>query len=250
MSGHSKWHSIKHKKAAIDAKRGKIFNKIIKELTVAARIGGGDPDANPRLRLIIQKAKSVNMPVGNIEKAIKRGTGELEGVTYEEATYEGYGAGGTAVMIEVLTDNKNRTIAEIRSIFSKNGGNLGENGCVSWMFTRKGVIIVKSDVAEEEKLFEIIADAGAEDMKLDEENNTYEITCEPDDLEKVKENLEKNNIPVESAEITMIPQNPVKVDQPDKAKQMARMLMALEDHDDVNNVYTNADIDASVFEGL
>ena len=250
MSGHSKWHSIKHKKAAIDAKRGKIFNKIIKELTVAARIGGGNPEDNARLRLIIQKAKSVNMPAANIEKAIKRGTGELEGVSYEEAVYEGYGPGGTAVMIETLTDNKNRTTAEIRSIFSKNGGNLGENGCVSWMFTRKGMITVKSDAVEEDKLFEIVVDAGAEDLKKDDESGMYEITCEPESLESVKESLDKNNIPTESAEITMIPQNLVKIEEPDKAKQMARLLMTLEDHDDVNAVHTNADMDSSVFEGL
>ncbi len=246
MSGHSKWHSIRHKKAIVDAKRGKIFNKLIREITTAARIGGGDPESNPRLRLAIQKAKSVNMPADNIERAIKKGTGEIEGVNYEEHIYEGYGPAGTAIMVLSLTDNKNRTTSELRSIFSKNGGNLGENGCVAWMFSKKGVILVSKDTISEEELFTIVADAGAEDMKSDEK--TYEIIIEPENFDTVKKELEKNNIKIESAEITMLPQNYVKIEDEKIAKQMAKLLMALEEHDDVQQVYTNADIPEEAFE--
>jgi YebC/PmpR family DNA-binding regulatory protein len=248
MSGHSKWHSIRHKKAIVDAKKGKMFNKIIRELITAARIGGGDPEANPRLRIAIQHAKSVNMPSENIERAIKRGTGELEGVKYEEAVYEGYGPGGTAIMVTSLTDNKKRTTSELRTIFSKNGGNLGENGCVSWMFHRKGVIIIDKNQIDEEKLFNIVVEAGANDISSDEKN--YEITVDPDKFENVKNALINNNIKIESAEISMVPQTYVKVADMKEAQQIAKLLMALEDHDDVQQVYSNADIPDEAFEGL
>ncbi len=249
MSGHSKWHSIKHKKAAIDAKRGKIFNKIIREITTAARIGGGDIESNPRLRLSVQKAKEVNMPADNIERAIKKGTGELEGVNFEEHIYEGYGPSGTAIMVASITDNKNRTTSELRTIFSKNNGNLGENGCVSWMFTKKGIILVKKDNISEDELFTLIADAGAEDMK-ENDDGSFEITTDPDNFEKVKEKLEEKNIEIESSDITMIPQNYVKVNDEKAAKQIARLLMALDENEDVQHVYTNADIPEEAFEGL
>lgn len=248
MSGHSKWHSIRHKKAVVDARRGKIFSKIIREITTAARLGGGDPEANPRLRLAIQRAKSVNMPADNIERAIKKGTGEIEGVKYEEHIYEGYGPAGTAIMVTSITDNKNRTTAELRNIFSKNGGNLGENGCVAWMFSKKGVIIVNKDSISEDELFNIVADAGAEDMKT--EDKGYEVITEPENFEDVKKRLEEKSIKIENAEITMIPQNYVKVEDERSAKQIAKLLMSLEEHDDVQQVYTNADIPDEAFEGL
>jgi len=249
MSGHSKWHSIKHKKAATDAKRGKIFNKIIRELTVAARIGGGNPEDNPRLRVAIQKAKTVNMPSDNIDKAIKKGTGDLEGINYEEFSYEGYGPGGTAILVEVLTDNKNRTTAEIRNLFGKNGGNLGENGCVAWMFSTKGLITVKKDSIEEEKLFDIVVEAGAEDMILEQETSVYEITTEPDKFEAVKNTLKNKKIPVISSDIAKLPKNLIRVDDETKARQIVRLISSIEDHDDVQNVYTNADIPAALLEG-
>jgi len=246
MSGHSKWHSIKHKKAIVDARKGKIFNKLIREITVAARIGGGNPEDNPRLRMVIQKAKSVNMPNDNIEKAIKKGTGELEGVSYEEVVYEGYGPKGVAIMMEALTDNKNRTTAEIRSIFGKNGGNLGENGCVSWMFSKKGLITVKKESIDEEELFNIVVDAGAEDMQSVEDMDVYEITTEPENFENVKKILLEKNIPIETSDITFIPKNTVKVEEEKVARQILNLLNILEDHDDVQNVYTNADIPSSI----
>ncbi len=249
MSGHSKWHSIKFKKAVTDSRRGKLFNKIIREITVAARIGGGDAETNPRMRTAIQKAKSVNMPGDNITKAIKKGTGELAGVHYEENSYEGYGPNGTAILVEVLTDNKNRITAEIRSTFSKNGGNLGENGCVAWMFSKKGLITVKKESIEEEKLFDIVVEAGADDMQFAEEMGVYEITTEPGNLESVKTALKDKNIPVENNIITMLPKNFVKVDDESKARQIFRLINTIEDNDDVQNVYTNADIPASVLEG-
>ena len=249
MSGHSKWHSIKFKKAITDSKRGKLFNKIIRELTVTARIGGGDPEINPRLRVAIQKAKGVNMPSDNITKAIKKGTGELEGVHYEEHSYEGYGPNGTAILIEILTDNKNRTTAEIRNLFSKNGGNLGENGCVAWMFSKKGLITVKKDNIEEEKLFDIVVEAGAEDMALEQEMGLYEITTEPENFETVKNTLKEKNILINTSDITMLPKNLVRVNDESKAKQIVRLISSIEDNDDVQNVYTNADIPASLLEG-
>ncbi len=239
MSGHSKWHSIRHKKAKEDAKRGKIFSKLIKEITVAARIGGGDPDGNPRLRTILAEAKSVNMPADNIERAIKKGTGELPGVSYEEAIYEGYGPGGTALMVEVLTDNKNRTVSELRHILSKNGGNLGENGCVAWMFEKKGYITVDAQGVDEEALLEVVLEAGAEDMTT--EGDVFEIYTAPEDFVDVKESIEKAGFLISSSEITMIPNNTVRVEGK-KAEQVIKLMEALEDHEDVNRVYSNFDI--------
>ncbi|MEJ2167433.1 MAG: YebC/PmpR family DNA-binding transcriptional regulator [Desulfobacterales bacterium] len=245
MSGHSKWSSIKHKKAATDAKRGKIFTKLIKEITVAARSGGGDESANPRLRTAILAAKSENMPKDNIERAIKKGTGELEGVNYEESIYEGYGPGGAAVMVESLTDNKNRTVADIRSIFSKNGGSLGENGCVAWMFNKKGYIAIESKSVEEDKLMEIALDAGAEDIRQD--NGNFEVITAPGDFEAVKEAIEKASIPYLDAEVTMLPQNTTNL-AGKEAEQMVRLMELLDDCDDVQKVYTNADIPEEVFD--
>ncbi|MDA8078974.1 MAG: YebC/PmpR family DNA-binding transcriptional regulator [Nitrospiraceae bacterium] len=241
MSGHSKWSQIKHKKAHSDAKRGKAFTKIVKEIAVAARIGGGDPDGNPRLRTAIEKAKEVNMPHDNIKKAIMKGTGELPGVSYEEHVYEGYGPAGVAVMMEVMTDNKNRTLPEIRHILSKHGGNLGETGCVSWLFDKKGYILVEKAKASEDAVMSAALDAGAEDMKNDPGEDNYEIITAPEDFNAVREALEKARIPVASAEVTMIPKNYVLLD--DKAAdQMIRLMDVLEDHDDVQNVYANFDI--------
>jgi len=240
MSGHSKWSSIKHKKGAVDAKRGKIFTKLIKEITVAARMGGsGDPDANPRLRTAIAAAKNENMPKDNIERAIKKGTGELEGVSYEESTYEGYGPGGAAVLVESLTDNKNRTVADIRHIFSKCGGNLGENGCVAWMFDKKGYIVVDRSVVDEDSLMEAALDAGAEDVREDESN--YEVITAPEDFEAVKAAVDENSIPCLDAEVTMLPQTATNL-QGKEAEQMIRLMDMLDDCDDVQKVYTNADI--------
>jgi len=239
MSGHSKWSSIKHKKGATDAKRGKVFTKLIKEITVAARFGGGDPAANPRLRTAIQAAKSENMPKDNIERAIKKGTGELEGVNYEESIYEGYGPGGAAIFIESLTDNKNRAVADIRHILNKAGGNLGSNGCVAWIFEKKGYIVVENDAVDEDTLMEVAIDAGAEDVIEDDSN--YEIITEPKDFEAVKAAIEKHSIPYIDAEITMLPQSTVNL-QGKEAEQMVNLMETLEDCDDVQKVYTNADI--------
>jgi YebC/PmpR family DNA-binding regulatory protein len=240
MSGHSKWASIKHKKAAQDAKRGKIFTKIIRELSVAARMGGGDPDANPRLRKAVSDAKGVNMPADNIKRAIMKGTGELEGVTYDEISYEGYGAGGVAIFLEILTDNKNRTVSELRHIFSKNGGNIGESGCVAWMFSRKGYLVVEKSKASEDDLLDIILDAGAEDLR--EDGSNYEIFTPPDKYEAVVEALESRNIEIAAANLGQIPQNYVKLEGK-QAQQLLRLMEELEDHDDVQNVWANFDID-------
>ena len=245
MSGHSKWSSIKHKKAATDAKRGKIFTKLIKEITVSARMGGKDPDANPRLRTAIAAGKAANMPQDNIERAILKGAGELEGVTYDEVTYEGYGPGGVAVLIHVLTDNRNRTVAEIRHLFSKNGGNLGETGVVAWMFEMKGVILIDADRADEDRLMEIALEAGAED--LTKEDGYFELTSDPESFETVRDTLTEQDIPLSSAEQTMVPQNTVALDA-DKARQILRLMEALEDQDDVQNVYANFDIPDAVME--
>lgn len=239
MSGHSKWHSIKHKKAAIDAKRGAAFTKVIKMITVAAR-SGGNPDANPSLRMALQKAKESNMPQDNIERAIKKGTGELPGVIYESANYEGYATGGVAVLVEVLTENKNRTSAEIRNIFSKKGGNMAGANAVSWLFEKKGLFVIKASAVNEDRLMNIALDAGAEDMAR--EGDTYEVKTQPNDFEKVRKAIEDAGIAVDSSELTMIPKNTVKIDEVAKAKQILQLIEALEEHDDVQNVYANFDI--------
>jgi YebC/PmpR family DNA-binding regulatory protein len=239
MSGHSKWHSIKHKKGALDAKRGKLFTKFIKELTVAARTGGGDPDANARLRKAINDAKAGNMPNDTIDRAIRRGTGEEEGVNYEELTYEGYGPGGVALMVQSMTDNRNRTVAEIRHIFSKNGGNLGENGSVGWMFEKKGYIVVEKSAKSEEELSELAIDAGADDLRDDEDN--FEIITSPDAFDAVLTAVKGAGIEPQVAEVEMMPQNYIKLEGAD-ARQMLKLMEALEDHDDVQKVSANFDI--------
>ena len=239
MSGHSKWASIKHKKAATDSKRGKVFTKLIKILTVAARSGGGDINANPSLRLAVQKAKEANMPQDNIERAIKKGTGELPGVSYETVNYEGYGPGGVAFLVEGVTDNKNRLTAEIRNIFSKGGGNLAGAGAVSWQFEKKGFFVINMTAVPEDKLMNIVLDAGADDLVS--EGDAYEVKCEPQNYENVKKSLEDNKITVETSELTMLPKSTVKVSN-DQAKQILRLVESLEDNDDVQNVYANFDI--------
>jgi YebC/PmpR family DNA-binding regulatory protein len=245
MSGHSKWHTIKHKKGAADAKRGKIFTRIIKELTVAARNGGGDPDSNPRLRTVIADAKAVNMPADNIKRAIRRGTGEEPGVIYEEITYEGYGPGGVALMIESLTDNKNRTVGEIRFLLGKHNGNLGAENSVAWMFHRKGQIVVEKGKADEEKLLTAALDAGADDMNDDESG--WEIVCTPENFEKVREAVKGIGVEPASAEVAMIPQNYVKLTGKE-AQQMLRLMEAIEEHDDVQHVWANFDIEEKEIE--
>lgn len=236
MSGHSKWHNIQAKKSAVDKKRGKIFSKLIREITIAARQGGGDPEVNPRLRLAIDKAKEANMPSDNIKKAIQRGLGEIEGEKFEEIVYEGYGPGSVALYIEVTTDNKNRTTAEIRKIFSEHGGNLGETGCVSWMFEKKGEIKVDPVSLSDDEVLLIAADAGAEDIKRD--GNDLYIYTSPVDLFKVKTKLEENGIKIISSEFTMIPKNIVNVEG-EKAEQLLKLINDLDDHDDVQKVYAN-----------
>ena len=247
MSGHSKWSTIKHKKGATDAKRGKIFTKIIKEITVAARMGGGDPETNPRLRSALITARSENMPKDTFERAIKKGTGDLDGVNYEEILYEGYGPGGVAVLVECLTDNRNRTIAEVRQVFNKAGGNVGTDGCVAWMFDKKGLIIVNKEDSDEETLMELALDAGAEDIK--EETESFEIICEPADFEAVKEAVDAAGIKYEMAEITMIPQNMTKVEGKE-AEQMINFMEALDDCDDIQKFYSNADIPDEAFDSM
>ncbi len=239
MSGHSKWSSIKHKKGITDTRRGKLFTKLIKEVTVTARLGGGDPDANPRLRAAIAAAKVENMPKDNIERAIRKGTGELEGATYEEAYYEGYGPGGAAVLVESLTDNKKRTVADIRYIFSKAGGSLGEAGCVAWMFEKKGLFVFEKDETDEEALMEAVLDAGAEDIR--DEESTLEVVTSPEDFEVVKKALDGRNMRYVVGEITMIPKSTVKLEDK-QAEQMLRLMDSLEDSDDVQKVYSNFDI--------
>lgn len=240
MSGHSKWHSIKHKKAAADAKRGKLFTKIIRELSVAARAGGGDPEINPRLRKAVLDAKAVNMPADNIKRAIMKGTGQLEGTTYEEIVYEGYGPGGVAIYITALSDNKNRTVSEIRHIFSKNGGRMGESGCVAWMFKRKGYVDIEKSKASEDALLDIALTAGAEDMR--EDGSNYEIITAPENYETVAEALKKNNVEIAASNLGYIPQNYVKLEGK-QAQQLLRLMEELEDHDDVQSVSANFDID-------
>jgi YebC/PmpR family DNA-binding regulatory protein len=239
MSGHSKWASIKHKKGALDAKRGKIFTRLIKELTVAARAGGGDPDMNPRLRSIIADAKSENMPAENIKRAIRRGTGEEPGVSYEEAQYEGYGPGGAAVIIDVLTDNKNRTVGELRHLLEKHGGNLAATNAVAWMFAKKGYIVVEKSKADEEKLMSAVLDAGADDLQDDDDN--WEVLSAPDVFPAVRDAVKQLGIEPAAAQVSMIPQNYVKLEGK-PAQQMVKLMEALEEHDDVQHVWSNFDI--------
>jgi len=249
MSGHSKWHSIRHKKAREDAKRGKAFTKLIRELTVSARAGGGDPTMNPRLRTAIDRAKAENMPADNIDRAIKKGTGELEGVRYEEYTYEGYGPGGTAILVEVMTDNKNRCTAEVRHIFSKQNGNLGENGCVAWIFEKKGYLSVPAEGVDEETLMDIALEAGADDIVEEEEDKHFEVYSSLEAFQAVKDALDAKGVTYQNADITMIPKNTVKL-QGKEAEQTLRLMDALEDNDDVQNVYSNFDISQEVMESL
>ncbi|NOZ24752.1 MAG: YebC/PmpR family DNA-binding transcriptional regulator [Nitrospirae bacterium] len=248
MAGHSKWSQIKHKKAAADAKRGKLFSKLAKEISVAARLGGDDPAMNPRLRTAIEKAKEANMPQDNIKRAIQKGTGELPGASYEEALYEGYGPGGVALLIEVLTDNRNRTVAEIRHLLGKHGGSLGEAGCVSWIFEKKGYILVEKSSTDEDTLMSIVLDAGAEDMKNDPREENYEIITAPEDMNRVKETLTGHGIAVSMAEITMLPKTYVTLEG-EMAEKMLRLMEVLEDHDDVQNVYANFDLPDEVMAG-
>jgi len=247
MSGHSKWATIKHKKGALDAKRGKIFTKLIKEISVAARIGGGDVDSNPRLRTAVAAAKAENMPSDNIKRAIQKGTGELPGATYEESVYEGYGPGGVALMIEVATDNKNRTLSEIRHILSKHGGNLGANGCVAWMFNKKGYIVVEKDKVDEAKLLDLITEAGADDMA--EDGSNWEVFSSPHSFPQVVDRLKAAGIAPEASEVSMVPQSYVKLSGKE-AGQMLRLMEELEDHEDVQHVYANFDIEEAELHAL
>ena len=249
MSGHSKWSTIKHKKGRADAKRGKLFTKLIREITVSARESGGDPESNPRLRAAVATAKTSNMPADNIKRAIQRGTGEIPGVTYEEVQYEGYGPGGAAVLLQTLTDNRNRTTPEVRHIFTKNGGNLGENGCVSWLFTRRGLLLVaRNDELDEDTLLEQALEAGAEDLDT-EDSDFFRIYTAPEELHIVKEKLETSGIAVETAEIDMEPSTTQKLEGK-KALQMIRLMEAFDDQDDVQNVWANFDIDDSLLDGV
>jgi YebC/PmpR family DNA-binding regulatory protein len=247
MSGHSKWATIKHKKAAVDARRGKVFTKLIRELTSAARMGGGDADSNPRLRTAVAAAKTANMPSDTIQRAIKKGTGELPGEVYEEITYEGYGAGGVAILVDVLTDNKNRTVAEIRHLFSKHGGNLGETGCVAWMFARKGVITLNTNQIDEDTLLELVLEAGGDDVKT--EADVYEIVTAPEAFEDVRSALEQKALTLDVAEVTMMPQNTVPVEGK-QAEQVLRLMEALDDQDDVRKAHANFDISDEVMAAL
>ncbi|MGB9803928.1 MAG: YebC/PmpR family DNA-binding transcriptional regulator [Desulfofundulus sp.] len=240
MSGHSKWSTIKRKKARVDAQRGKIFTRLSREIIVAARMGGGDPDANPRLKAAIQRAKEANIPNENIQRAIQKGTGELGGADYEELIYEGYGPGGVAVMMEIMTDNRNRTAGEIRHLFSRHGGNLGEAGCVSWMFSKKGVIVVEKDGLDEDELMLTALEAGAEDMRTEEDE--FEIITAPEDFEQVRRALVEKGVPIAEAQVTMVPQSTVKL-AGKEAEQMMRLMDALEDHDDVQEVYANFELE-------
>jgi YebC/PmpR family DNA-binding regulatory protein len=246
MSGHNKWSTIKHKKGKLDAKRGKLFTKVIREITTAAREGGGDADGNPRLRAAIQSAKAANMPSDTLNKAIQRGTGELPGVSYEEVTYEGYGPGGVAVMVQALTDNRNRTTAELRHLFGKHGGNLGESGCVAFLFKKQGYLIMPKSVGEEDKVMEAALDAGADDFLADDPD-LYEIYTSPEELHKVKAALEAHGLAVEQAKVEMVPTVQVRLEDK-RAEQMVRLMEAFEDHDDVQNIWANFDIDANLLE--
>ena len=247
MSGHSKWHSIKHKKAATDAKRGKMFTKLIKEITVAARMGGGDPEANARLRKAISDAKAMNMPQDNIKRAVMKGTGELAGVAIEEIVYEGYGPSGVAVMVEVLSDNRNRTVGELRHVFDKYGGNLGENGCVAWMFTKRGYILIPTQGLDEEDAMNVAIEAGADDFST--QGDKYEIMTAPESFDGVLAELKEKGVEPTTAEVSMVPQNYVKLEGK-PARQMVKLMDALEDHDDVQNVHANFDIEESELAGV
>ena len=247
MSGHSKWATIKHKKAAVDARRGKVFTKLIRELTSAARMGGGDADMNPRLRTAVAAAKTANMPSDTIQRAIKKGTGELPGEIYEEIIYEGYGAGGVAILVDVLTDNKNRTVAEIRHLFAKHGGNLGETGCVAWMFARKGLITLNTNQIDEDTLLELVLEAGGDDIKT--EADAYEIVTAPETFEDVRSTLEQKGLTFDVAEVTMMPQNTVPVEGK-QAEQVLRLMEALDDQDDVRKAHANFDISDEVMAAL
>lgn len=248
MSGHSKWSTIKRKKGAIDAKRGKIFTRLIKEITVAARSGGGDPDGNPRLRSAIAAAKTENMPKDNIDRAIKKGTGELDGEVYEEILYEGYGPAGVAVLVECMTDNRNRTVADIRHYFAKSNGNLGESGCVAWMFEKKGLIQVDKNKYSEEELMDKALEAGAEDVV--EEESVYQILTTPEDFSDVRDALDESGVEYFEAAVSMIPANTVEVSEEKPARSLLKLLESLEDHDDVQNVYSNFDIDDKLMEQI
>ncbi len=248
MSGHSKWATIKRKKGKADAERGKIFTRHIKEITVAAREGGGDPEGNPRLRSAIAAAKASNMPADNIKRGIQKGTGDLPGVTYESVTYEGYGPGGVAIFMEVFTDNKNRVVAEIRHILTKYGGNLGANGCVAWIFEKKGIVTVELDAADEDTLMEVATDAGAEDILTD--SGSYEIIADPNEIFSVRSALEAKSIPIVSAEVTMRPTNTVQLEKESQANSMLKMYELLEENDDIQKIYANFDIDEALLEKL
>lgn len=248
MSGHSKWSTIKRKKGAVDAKRGKIFTRLIKEITVAARMGGGDPDGNPRLRSAIATAKTENMPKDNIDRAIKKGTGDLDGAVYEEIVYEGYAPGGVAVLVNCLTDNKNRTVADVRHCFSKNGGNLAESGCVSFLFDQKGMIQIDKGEISEEELMDLALDAGAEDVIDDED--AFQVLTAPEDFNEVRETLEKKGLKFIEASVTMLPQTTVEITDEKIASRVIRLMDALEDNDDVQNVYANFDIGDEIMEAL
>ncbi|MEF3280211.1 MAG: YebC/PmpR family DNA-binding transcriptional regulator [Elusimicrobiota bacterium] len=250
MGGHSHWAGIKHKKAANDAKKGKIYTKLIKEITVAAKMGGGDPDKNPRLRKAIDDAKEVNMPLDNVKRAIMRGTGQIPGAVYEEITYEGYGPAGIAVMIDATTDNKNRTFNELRVILERHGGNMGTTGCVSWIFERRGYITVPKNSISEDDLFNIALDVGAEDIKNEPDTEFYEIFVSPDKVEEIKNKLIERKINVSSAEATMIPKNEVKVSDAELAEKIVTMMDELENHDDVKNVFSNFDIPSELLDKL
>lgn len=252
MSGHSKWANIKHRKAKVDAQRGKLFTKLGRELIVAARLGGGDPEANPRLKLAIQRAREANMPMESIQRAIQRGTGEIAGESYEEVVYEGYGPGGVAILLNLTTDNRNRTASEIRHLFSKHGGNLGESGCVAWMFESRGLITVElgQGAPEADDIMLWAIEAGADDVNHNEEDNTIEIVTEPGNLEAVKQALADKGVPIATAEVTMLPKSTVNVSDPEVAKRLLRLLDVLEDHDDVQAVYANFDIPQSLLREL
>ena len=248
MSGHSKWASIKHKKGALDAKRGKIFTKLIREITVAAKDGGGDPDSNPRLRLAIQKGKDANMPADNIDRAVKKGTGELEGVSYENVSFEGYAQGGVAIIVEGLTDNKNRTTSEVRSIFTKRSGNMAGAGSVAFQFEKKGVFLVKREDAAEDELMDTALESGAEDLTSDED--FYQVTCAPQDFDIVRTGLTAKNVKIESGELSMIPKNSVKVEDVETARKILGLVEDLEDNDDIQNVYSNFDISDEILKQI